>query len=198
MAHATPHRPAEAASALSAIGSLVLPGYPLEQLRRPARRALRLPLKRGFGLEGLRSGSSKLAQYAATHQLKMLEPALLTLTSDPTKTTQFWWSWELALPVLGDARADEDQGIGLTLIHGGFYVRVISTGGLGALPKLYAALLGEVLPMYRHELTHSTLYHRILGGLDGEDLDGLTLAVQVPIQLSIGEPPRLLRRPRQH
>lgn len=198
MAHATPQRPGEGASAPSAIGSLVLPGYPLEQFRRSAQRALSLKLGRGFTLQDLRDGFSTLTQYAATHQLKAQEQPLLTLTSNPTTTTPFWWTWEISLPVAGDAHADEDKGIGITTIDGGTYVRVVSGGGFDTLPKLYANLLGEVLPTYRHELTRPAIYHRILTGIEGKDLEGLTFGVLVPINLSIGEPPALLQRSAKH
>ncbi|MBW2453943.1 MAG: GyrI-like domain-containing protein [Deltaproteobacteria bacterium] len=172
--------------------------YPLSQTLRSTQRALALALeapepdgkkrKREIPKETLRQGQSKLAQTAAVQQLRVLAQPMIALHANPLKDKPRDWTWELLLPVIGQAKADEDAGISIKRIHGGAYVETVTTGGFEDLDNLYDYLIGKFLPEHKQELTRSTLYHRVMDGLGSDDRTPLTLAVYLPIVLSLRRP----------
>ncbi len=172
--------------------------YPLSQSLRSTQRALALAVeapvpdggKRELGIakEILRQGQSKLAQTAAVQQLRVLEQPLIALHANPLEDKRRDWSWELLLPVLGPSKADEDAGIGIRRVHGGAYVETVTTEGFEDLDNLYNYVIGRHLPEHKHELTRPTLYHRVMDGLGADERTPLTLAVYIPIVLSLQRP----------
>ncbi len=173
-------------------------GYTLGQAFRSTRRALALALdkpaeddktsKHGIAVEALRDGQSKLAQIAAVQQLRVLEQPLIALHANPLKDRLRDWTWELVLPVLGQAKADAEAGVTLTRIYGGAYVETLTTGGFDDLDTLYSYLIGTYLPHHKHQLTRPVILHRVMDGLAGDGRTPLTLAVYVPIVLSLQRP----------
>jgi DNA gyrase inhibitor GyrI len=174
-------------------------GYTLGQVFRSTRRALALALdkpaetgkkrKRGIAIEALRDGQSKLSQIAAIQQLRVVEQPLIALHADPVKDKPGDWTWELLLPILGQAKADPDAGVSLKRIYGGAYVETVTTGGFDDLDNLYRYLIGEYLPEHKQQLSRPVILHRVMDGLAGDGRTPLTLAVYVPIVLSLRRPP---------
>jgi len=173
--------------------------YPLVQALRSTQRALALPLEapdlngkkkraRGIAKDVLRDGQSKLAQTAAVQQLRVLEQPLIALHAHPLEDRRRDWTWELLLPILGQAKADEEAGIAVKRVHGGAYLESVTTGGFEDLDNLYDYLIGRFLAEHKHELTRHTVYHRVMDGLAADDRTPLTLAVYIPIVLSLERP----------
>lgn len=168
--------------------------YESQQLIRQTLRALALPLERNFRVEALREGQQKLSQVAAAQQLRVLEAPLFALHGDPVEDLPHEWSWQLLLPVRGRAQAIEADGITVERVHGGQYVETLTKKGFPDLLNLYTFFLGHYLPRSKHQLTRPCIYHRVVSGLESDDPAKLTLAVFMPIQLSLKAPVRLVTR----
>ena len=168
--------------------------YPYEEIVRHTVRALALDLPYGFTARTVREAQAKLAQVAAVQQLQVLEPPLLALHGDPSEDPAYEWQWHALLPVRGRAQADEAQGITVTRVHGGQYLETVTAGGFADLENVYTYFLGHFLPSRKQQLTRAVLYHRVLDGLDDDYAKRLTLAVFLPIQLSLKLPTKLVTR----
>jgi DNA gyrase inhibitor GyrI len=168
--------------------------YDVEEIRRNTMRALALELDPDLQAETLRAAQQKLAQLAAGQGLKVLEPPLLALLSDPMADAPHEWKWQLLLPVSGRAQADEAAAISVSRVHGGMYIASHTNRGFSDLGNLYAYFLGQFLPARKQELARPLIYHRITDGLDQGRLDKLSLEVFIPIFLSLKTQPRLVTR----
>jgi DNA gyrase inhibitor GyrI len=168
--------------------------YDFEEIRRNTMRALALELSPELDAETLKTAQQKLAQIAASQGLKVVEPPLLALLSDPMQETPSEWSWQMLLPVSGRAQPDEGAGVSVSRVQGGMYVASHTRRGFADLGNLFAYFLGQFLPARKQELVRPLIYHRISDGLEHGRLDKLTLEVFIPIFLSLKTQPRLVTR----
>jgi hypothetical protein len=56
---------------------------------------------------------------------------------------------------------------------------------MGDLKNLYVYLFGKFLPSHKQQLMRPYVLHRVIDGLDKDDIDGLAISVFVPAVLSI-------------
>ncbi len=157
-----------APSAIPGTAGLVS-SYDYEEIQRQARRALVIELGKDFTMEELRAGRDKLSQHAARLKLKVLEQALIVLHADPVEDPPHEWTWTLALPVSGRAKADEDAAISVGRIQGGTFIETMTTKGFEDLRNLYSFVLGRLLPGHKQMLTRPEIYHRVVDGIESDD-----------------------------
>jgi hypothetical protein len=168
--------------------------YDLEEVTRRETRALVLPLSKSFTIADLRDGHAKLAQTAVLQRLQVLEPTLFALHGDPMEDLPHEWTWQLLLPVRGPAKAADDGSVEVGRIHGGMYIESVTTKGFPDLRNLYTFFLGHYLPSHKQQLTRPLIYHRVIGGIESNDPQKLTLSVYIPYYLSLKAPTRLVTR----
>jgi hypothetical protein len=182
-----------APSAIPGISGMV-GSYDYTEITRQAARALSLKLDQDFTVAQLRDSQKKLSQLAAKQGLRVVEQPLFSLSGNPMTDAPHEWDWELLLPVRGRAKSDEDAGVSTARIHGGAYLESMTPRGFGDLASLYMFFLGHFFPSHKQQLTRPLIYHRVLDGIENDDPDQLTLAVYLPYNLSLKQPPRLLTR----
>jgi DNA gyrase inhibitor GyrI len=168
--------------------------YDAREVRKQTMRALAVSLSEGFGNAEIRQAKQKLALAAASQGAQPVEEALIVLNGDPVEDAPSEWTWQLVLPIRGEAKADEEAGLSLERVHGGSYIETITHGGLPDLPDLYTYFLGDFLPSCKQQLTRPVIYHRVVDGLDGDNPKKLVLEIFIPIQLSLKPPLKLSTR----
>ena len=173
--------------------------YDFSEKTRQTVRALSMDLGESFhdgefNVTPLREGSAKLAQLAATQNLRVLEQPVFALNGDPVADPPHEWTWELLLPVRGPAKHDEEAGVSVSRIHGGAYLETMTTKGFGDLFNLHTYFLGRLLPQRKQQLARSVIYHRVVDGFESDDPTKLSLAVYIPYYLSLKKPPEMFTR----
>ncbi|MBW2524247.1 MAG: hypothetical protein JRI23_08740 [Deltaproteobacteria bacterium] len=161
-------------------------GYVVHQCNRTAVRALQLALSAPWSVAELREGKQRLAQVAAKHQLRVLEPPLAALHANPAVDPKDAWTWHLLQPVCGKVVVAElDDGITVGRTLPGTYLQTSTTDGLAGLDRLYDYLFSDYLPRYKHRLTRPCIYHRVTEGAQKDNPDGLLFMVFLPVMLSL-------------
>lgn len=145
-----------------------------------------MPLAPDWSVASLRDAHQQLAQVAAKQKLRVIEPPLFALNANPVVDDRPAWTWQAMLPIQGRVVADElSEAVSVARTEGGSFLLATTTEGLPGLDRLYDFLFHEYLPRYKHVLTRPQLMHRAVDGIDSGDPKKLTIAVIVPIMLSL-------------
>jgi DNA gyrase inhibitor GyrI len=157
--------------------------YEAEEIWRQTGRAIALPLEKGFGVGPLREAFERLHTAAEAQKLTIAEDPLFALKGDPSEDPPHKWEYEAVLPVRGNAKAEGD--IKVLRVEGGMHIATMTPRGMGDLKNLYVYLFGKFLPSHKQQLMRPYVLHRVIQGLDKDDVDDLAISVFVPAVLSI-------------
>lgn len=170
--------PATIPSAVGFIGS-----YEAEEVLRQTCRALVLPLEKGFTTAALRGAFDRLRAAAEHQNLIVVEEPLFALKGDPTEDPPHKWEYEAILPIRGAAKPDGELKV--ARVEGGMHLATMTPRGMPDLGNLYVYLFGKFMPAHKQQLMRPYLLHRVISGLEHDDLDALAISVFVPATLSI-------------
>lgn len=157
--------------------------YEAEEIWRQTGRAIALPLEKGFGVAPLREAFERLHTAADAQKLAIAEEPLFALKGDPNEDPPHKWEYEAILPIRGNAKAEGD--IKVLRVEGGMHIATMTPRGMSDLKNLYVYLFGKFLPSHKQQLMRPYVLHRVIQGLDKDDVNDLAISVFVPAVLSI-------------
>ena len=141
------------------------------------------PLDKHFTVPALRSAFERLHAAAEAQKLAVAEEPLFALKGDPNEDPPHKWEYEAILPIRGAAKGDDELKV--IRVQGGMHIATLTPRGVGDLRNLYVYLFGKFMPAHKQQLMRPYILHRVIAGLDKDDLDGLGISVFVPAVLSI-------------